>query len=30
MEIEFTIQAEEDLAYWKKINNIVVLKKYAN
>jgi len=27
MEIEFTIQAEEDLAYWKKINNIAVLKK---
>lgn len=27
MEIEFTLQAKEDLAYWKKINNVIVLKK---
>jgi toxin YoeB len=27
MELEFTHQAAEDLAYWKKINNIAVLKK---
>ena len=27
MEIEYTLQAKEDLAYWKKINNIIVLKK---
>jgi toxin YoeB len=27
MEVEYTLQAKEDLAYWKKINNIIVLKK---
>jgi toxin YoeB len=27
MEIEYTLQAKEDLAYWKKINNVIVLKK---
>jgi toxin YoeB len=27
MEIEYTLQAKEDLAYWKKINNIIVLIK---
>ncbi len=27
MEIEFTYQAKEDLEYWKKTNNITVLKK---
>jgi toxin YoeB len=27
MEIDYTLQAKEDLAYWKKINNVVVLKK---
>jgi toxin YoeB len=27
MEIEFTIQASEDLAFWKEINNRIVLKK---
>lgn len=27
MEIEFTIQAEQDLNYWKRTNNISVLKK---
>jgi toxin YoeB len=27
MEIEFTIQAKEDLTYWKRTNNISVLKK---
>ena len=27
MEIELTIQAKEDLSYWKKTNNILVLKK---
>jgi toxin YoeB len=27
MEIEYTIQAKEDLSYWKKVNNVVVLKK---
>jgi toxin YoeB len=27
MEIEYTNQAEEDLAYWKKTNNIIVLKR---
>lgn len=27
MEIEYTLQAKEDLVYWKKVNNIVVLKK---
>jgi toxin YoeB len=27
MEIEYTLQAKEDLAYWKKINNAIILKK---
>jgi toxin YoeB len=27
MEIEYTLQAQEDFAYWKKINNVIVLKK---
>ena len=27
MEIEYTLQAKEDLGYWKKTNNIIVLKK---
>lgn len=27
MEIEYTLQAREDLAYWKKVNNVIVLKK---
>lgn len=27
MEIEFTQQACEDLAFWKKTNNVAVLKK---
>lgn len=27
MEIEYTLQAKEDLIYWKKINNVIVLKK---
>ena len=27
MEIEYTLQAKEDLDYWKKSNNIPVLKK---
>lgn len=27
MEIEFTIQAEQDLNYWKRTNNNSVLKK---
>ena len=27
MEIEYTLKAQEDLAYWKKKNNITVLKK---
>jgi len=27
MEIEYTFQAKEDLAYWKKTNNEIVLKK---
>ena len=27
MEIDYTIQAKEDLAYWKKTNNIILLKK---
>lgn len=27
MEIVYTLQAKDDLAYWKKINNIIVLKK---
>ncbi len=27
MEIEYTLQASEDLAYWKKVNNQIVLRK---
>lgn len=27
MEIEFTIQAENDLIYWQRSNNVSVLKK---
>jgi toxin YoeB len=27
MEIEYTLQASEDLAFWKKSNNVAVLKK---
>ena len=27
MEIEYTLQATEDLAYWKKINKVIILKK---
>jgi toxin YoeB len=27
MEIEYTLQASEDLAFWKKSNNAAVLKK---
>ena len=27
MEIEYTLQASEDLAYWKKVNNSIVLRK---
>ena len=27
MEIDYTLQAKEDLAYWKKVNNVIVLKK---
>lgn len=27
MEVSYTFQAREDLAYWKKTNNQVVLKK---
>ena len=27
MEIDYTLQAKEDLAYWKKVNNVTVLKK---
>ncbi len=27
MEVEFTLQAKEDLDYWKKSNNVIVLKK---
>lgn len=30
MEIEFTLQAKEDLDFWKKSNNISVLKKIRN
>ena len=30
MEIEYTLQATEDLAYWKKINKVILLKKYVN
>ena len=27
MEIEFTLQAKDDLDFWKKANNLAVLKK---
>jgi toxin YoeB len=27
MEIEYTLQASEDLAFWKNSNNVAVLKK---
>ncbi len=27
MEIEYTLKAQNDLAYWKKINNIIILKR---
>lgn len=27
MEIEYTLQAEEDLNFWKKANNVAVLKR---
>lgn len=27
MEIEYTLQAKEDLDFWKKANNVAVLKK---
>ncbi|MBN1184844.1 MAG: Txe/YoeB family addiction module toxin [Bacteroidales bacterium] len=27
MEIEYTLQAREDLDFWKKSNNIAILKK---
>lgn len=27
MEIEYTLQAEEDLDFWKKANNVAVLKR---
>jgi Txe/YoeB family toxin of Txe-Axe toxin-antitoxin module len=27
MEIEYTLQAKEDLSFWKKSNNVAVLKK---
>lgn len=27
MEVNYSIQAREDLAYWKKINNANILKK---
>lgn len=27
MEIEYTLQAKEDLDFWKKSNNVAVLKK---
>ena len=27
MEIEYSIQAQEDLAHWKKTNNVAILKK---
>ena len=27
MEIDYTLQAKEDLAYWKKVNNVIILKK---
>ena len=27
MEIEYTLQAKDDLDFWKKSNNVAVLKK---
>jgi toxin YoeB len=30
MEIEYTLQALEDLEFWKKSNNLAVLKKIRN
>jgi toxin YoeB len=27
MEIDYTLQAEDDLAYWKKINDVNILRK---
>ena len=27
MEVEFTLKAQEDLAFWKKTNNVANLKK---
>jgi len=27
MEINYTLQAKEDLEYWKKVNNVIILKK---
>lgn len=30
MEIEYTLQAKEDLDYWKKSNNVAILKKIRN
>jgi toxin YoeB len=27
MEVDYTLQAKEDLAYWKKLNNVIVLKR---
>ena len=27
MELEYTLQASEDLAFWKKSNNVAMLKK---
>ncbi len=30
MEIEFTLQAKEELDFWKKSNNVAVLKKIRN
>ena len=27
MEIEYTLKAQDDLVYWKKNNNILILKK---
>ena len=30
MEIKYTFKALEDLTYWKKTNNIIILKKIRN
>ena len=27
MEVEYTLQAKEDMGFWKKSNNVAVLKK---